>query len=233
VIEAVKSAGYFHNRKAEIVWIDTEKIEAKDEEEWERMKAVDGIVVPGGFGNRGIEGKVQVAHYCRTNKKPYLGLCLGSQIMAIEFARNVMGIEKATSEEFDCTEEDAKTFINGKDFHVIHFMEDQRTIRRKGGTMRLGSYPCTIKSGTLAEKIYASTEIEERHRHRYEFNNAFRDQFEGNGFIISGTSPDGELVEIVEIKDHPFMIASQFHPEFLSRPFRPHPLFRDLVSACV
>lgn len=233
VIEAVKSAGYFHNHKAEIVWIDTEKIENKDEEEWQKLQGVAGIVVPGGFGNRGIEGKIRVAEYCRNHKKPYLGLCLGSQIMAIEFARNVLRIEKATSEEFDVTEEDAKTYVNGKEFHVIHFMENQRTIRRKGGTMRLGSYPCAIKKNTLAEKIYGTATIQERHRHRYEFNNVFRDRFEEQGFIISGTSPDGELVEIVEIKDHPFMIASQFHPEFLSRPFQPHPLFRDLIGACV
>lgn len=233
VIEAIKSAGYFHGCKAEIVWIDTEKIENKDEEEWKKLQNVSGVVVPGGFGNRGIEGKIMVANYCRTEQKPYLGLCLGSQIMAIEFARNVLGIEKATSEEFDCTEEDGATFVHGKEFHVIHFMEEQRTIRRKGGTMRLGAYPCAIKKNTLAEKIYGTATIQERHRHRYEFNNAFRDRFEEQGFIISGTSPDGELVEIVEIADHPFMIASQFHPEFLSRPFRPHPLFRDLVGACV
>ena len=233
VIESIKSAGYFHDRKAEVVWIDTELIEQDDAEEMEKLKMVDGIVVPGGFGNRGIEGKIKVAHYCRTQNKPYLGLCLGSQIMAIEFARNVLGIEKATSEEFDCCEEDSAEFVNGQEFHVVHFMEDQRLIRKKGGTMRLGAYPCTIKSGTLAHRVYGQSEISERHRHRYEFNNVFRDQFEANGFVISGTSPDEALVEIVEIKDHPYMIGSQFHPEFLSRPFRPHPLFRDFVGAIV
>ena len=223
VIEAAKSAGFFYNKKIIIEWIDTEKIEQKDEEEWEKLKKVAGVIVPGGFGNRGIEGKIQVAQFCREKNVPYLGLCLGSQIMAIEFARNILKIKDATSEEFD-TDNLSKNL-------VVHFIPEQRNIRKKGGTMRLGSYPCLIKKDSLAEKIYQKLKIFERHRHRYEFNNKYREKFEKNGFIISGTSPDNNLVEIVEIKDHKFMIGSQFHPEFLSRPFCPHPLFKKFIKA--
>ncbi len=223
VIEAAKAAGVFHGRKVEIEWIDTEKIEADDTEECQKLESVAGIIVPGGFGNRGIEGKIKVAHYCRINKKPYLGLCLGSQIMAMEFARNILDIKNATSEEFHPK---AKNL-------VVHYIPEQRTIRKKGGTMRLGSYPCKIKAGTLAEKVYGTQKINERHRHRYEFNNAYRAEFEAAGFLISGESPNGELVEIVEVTDHPFMIGSQFHPELKSRPFEPHPLFRDFIGALV
>ncbi len=225
VIEAAKSAGYHHGRKVNIEWIDTEKIEENDPEEVAKLKSVAGVVVPGGFGNRGIEGKIQVAKYCREHNKPYLGLCLGSQIMAIEFARHVLRIKDATSEEFD---EEGKSKN-----HVIHFIPEQRTIRKKGGTMRLGAYPAILKPGTKAEKIYGTDKISERHRHRYEFNNAYRDEFEEKGFKISGISPDHELVEMVEITDHPFMVASQFHPELKSRPWRPHPLFRDLLGAMI
>ena len=222
VIEAVKSAGFYHDHKVDIVWIDTEKIEEGDLEERKKLEEVAGIVVPGGFGNRGIEGKILVAEYCRKNKKPYLGLCLGSQIMAIEFARNELGISDATSEEFD---EDKKSKN-----HVVHFMPEQRKILKKGGTMRLGSYPSIISQNTLACQVYGRDKIDERHRHRFEFNNKYREQFEKNGFKISGASPDNSLVEIVEIEGHPFMIGSQFHPEFLSRPFRPHPLFREFLK---
>ncbi|MCF7917918.1 CTP synthase [Candidatus Gracilibacteria bacterium] len=225
VIEAAKSAGFFHDRKVKIEWIDTEKIEQKDVDELARLESVDGVIVPGGFGNRGIEGKIIVAQHCREQKKPYLGLCLGSQIMAIEFARNILKIKDATSEEFD-EEKKSKN-------HVIHFIPEQRTIRKKGGTMRLGAYPCVIKKDTLAYQVYKATTISERHRHRYEFNNKYREKFEKNGFMISGVSPDKSLVEIVEIADHPYMVGSQFHPEFKSRPFRPHPLFRDFVKAIV
>lgn len=222
VIEATKSAGFYHDKKVKIEWIDTEKIEEQDEEEWEKLKNCAGIVVPGGFGNRGTEGKILVAEYCRKENVPYLGLCLGSQIMAMEFARNVLNIKDATSEEFD---EDGVSKN-----HVIHFIPEQRNIRKKGGTMRLGAYPCKIKEGTRAYEIYGKTEISERHRHRYEFNNDYRERFEKKGFIISGTSPDGKLVEIVEIPKHKFMVAVQFHPEFLSRPFHSHPLFRDFIK---
>jgi len=225
VIEASKSAGFFFDKRVKIEWIDTEKIEEHDGEEWEKLTKVAGVIVPGGFGNRGIEGKIEVAKYCRENNKPYLGLCLGSQIMAIEFARNVLKIKDATSEEFD---EDKKS----KNL-VVHFIPEQRKILKKGATMRLGAYPCVLKKGTKAQKLYGEEKISERHRHRYEFNNKYRERFEKAGFNIAGISPDRSLVEVVEITDHPFMIGSQFHPEFLSRPFKPHPLFRGFVSAIV
>lgn len=225
VIESAKAAGYAYGKKVVIEWIDTEKIAEEDTEEWEKLKNVAGIILPGGFGSRGIEGKVRVAQYCREEKKPYLGLCLGSQIMAMEFARNILGISDATSEEFD-SEGHSKN-------HVVHIMEEQKKVVTKGATMRLGAYPCVVKKGTKSYKAYGQDNISERHRHRFEFNNDYREKFEENGFVIAGTSPDGSLVEIVEIKDHPFMVGSQFHPEFKSRPFCPHPLFRDFVGAIV
>ncbi len=223
VIEALKAAGFFYTKKVSIVWIDTEKIENNDPDEFQKLQDVSGIVVPGGFGNRGIEGKIKVAQFCREHKKPYLGLCLGSQIMAIEFARNVLGITDATSEEFD---EEGKS-----QHHIIHFIPEQRDVQQKGASMRLGAYPCLIQKGTKAYDIYQSEKISERHRHRFEFNNQYRTQFESHGFCISGESPDKKLVEIVEISDHPFMVACQFHPEFTSRPFRPHPLFRSFMDS--
>ncbi len=223
VIEGAKSAGFFHTRKVEIEWIDTEKIEKNDEDEMKKLDEVDGIIVPGGFGTRGIEGKIKVAQYCRENNKPYLGLCLGSQIMAMEWARNVLDIKNATSEEFHPNAQN----------QVIHFVSGQRNLKTKGANMRLGSYPCKLKKGSLAEKIYGTNKINERHRHRFEFNNDYRDDFEKSGFSISGQSPDGDLVEIVEVVDHKFMIGSQFHPELKSRPFAPHPLFREFIGAMV
>jgi len=223
VIEAIKAASFFHKRKAKIVWIDAEKIESGDKAEWKKLHKVDGVVVPGGFGSRGVEGKIAVAQYCREEKIPYLGLCLGAQLMTIEFARNVVGIKNATSEEF----------IPKAKNKVVHFMPGQHEKRAKGGTLRLGSYPCNIKAGTLAYKCYKTAKIDERHRHRYEFNNAYRKQLESKGLIFSGISPDHELMEIVELKNHPFMIGSQFHPEFKSRPNRPHPLFREFIKAVV
>jgi CTP synthase len=221
VIESIKAAGFFHNRKARIVWIDAERIEAGDKNEWKKLHKDDGIVVPGGFGSRGVEGKILVAEYCREEKVPYLGLCLGAQLMTIEFARNVVGIKGATSEEF---------VPNAKN-KVVHFLPGQDEKRAKGGTLRLGSWPCVIKKNTLAYKCYQQTNIDERHRHRYEFNNDFKSRLEEKGLIFSGVSPDRELMEIVELKDHPFMIGSQFHPEFKSRPNRPHPLFREFIKA--
>lgn len=225
VIEAAKSAGYFYDRKVKIEWIDTEKIEENDADELAKLEAVSAVIVPGGFGNRGIEGKIKVAQYCRESGKPYLGLCLGSQIMAIEYARNVLGIKDATSEEFD---EGGKSKN-----HVVHFIPEQKNIKRKGGTMRLGAYDCKIEKGTLAHKVYKSDLVSERHRHRYEFNDEFLKHYEGSDFIISGRHPKSKLVEIVENKAHPYMIAGQFHPELISRPFKPHPLFRELVGAAV
>jgi len=223
VIEAIKSAGFFENHTIKIEWIDTEKLEQKNEREWERLQKCAGVCVPGGFGYRGTEGKVLTARYCRENKVPYLGLCLGSQIMAIEFARNVCGIKDATSQEFDALAE----------HQLVHFLPDQNNQVEKGGTLRLGSYPCVIKKDSKAFQCYRSQEVNERHRHRYEFNNAYRNILESNGMTISGTSPDGNLMEIIEITDHPFYLGSQFHPEFKSRPHKPHPLFLAFVKASV
>jgi CTP synthase len=223
VMEAAKSAGYFHKRKVKIIWIDAEKIEDNDKKEWKKLHQVDGVIVPGGFGERGTEGKITVAEYCREENVPYLGLCLGAQIMAIEFARHVVDIKNATSEEF------APKAKN----KVVHFLPGQHEKRAKGGTLRLGSWPCNIVKGTLAYKCYKRVRIDERHRHRYEFNNKFKKQLEKKGLIFSGISPDRELMEIVEVKKHPFMIGSQFHPEFKSRPNRPHPLFREFIKAAL
>jgi len=223
VIEAIKAASFFHKRKPKVVWIDAEKIEKNDKVEWKKLRKVDGVVVPGGFGVRGTEGKILVAQYCREEKIPYLGLCLGAQLMTIEFARNVVGIKNATSEEF----------LPKAKNKVVHFLPGQSEKRAKGGTLRLGSWPCKVLKGTHAYKAYGETLIYERHRHRYEFNNAYKKDLEKNGLIFSGISPDHELMEIVEVKNHPFMIGSQFHPEFKSRPNRPHPLFREFIKAAI
>ncbi len=223
VIESIKSAAYFHNRKPKVVWIDAEKIEKGDKSEWKKLHRVEGVVVPGGFGVRGTEGKIAVAQYCREEQVPYLGLCLGAQLMTIEFARNVAGIKGATSQEFDPK---AK-------HQVVHFLPGQSEKRAKGGTLRLGSWPCQVKRGTLAFRAYGQELIHERHRHRYEFNNAYKKQLEAKGLLFSGISPDHELMEIVELKGHPFMLGSQYHPEFKSRPNRPHPLFREFLKACL
>ncbi len=216
--EWLKCAWFAHKKRVKIRFIEAENIEKNGitELEW-----LDGICIPWGFGDRGIEGMILAAEYARTKKIPYLGICLGSQIMAIEFARNVLGITDAGSEEF---------MPNGVN-NIIHIMEHQKWLTTKWGNMRLGSYTCILKSGTLAEKVYGNHEVLERHRHRFEFNNAYRADMEKNGFIISGTSPDGELVEVVELKNHPYMIATQAHPELISRPTRPHPLFMGFVEA--
>ncbi len=228
VIESIKTAAVFAGRKAAISWVDSEKLEANDEEVWKKLKECAGIVVPGGFGSRGIEGKILAAKYARENKVPYLGLCLGSQIMAIEFARAMLDDPLVTSEEFD---EEGKL---SKDKYVVHFLPGQYKERSKGGTLRLGAYPCKLKKGTKAAAAYGNvTEISERHRHRYEFNNDYRERLEKAGMVISGDSPKGDLMEIVEIKGHPFMVGSQFHPEFKSRPHKPHPLFAAFLKAAV
>ena len=187
----------------------------------ERLAGVDGVLVLPGFGHRGAEGKIEAARYARESGTPYLGLCLGMQIEVIEFARNVAGLEMANSTEF---EQDTS-------HPVIDIMPDQVGVEM-GGTMRLGHWPCQIVPGTLAEEVYGSGLVHERHRHRYEVNNAYRDALADAGMVFSGTSPDGRLVEIAEIGDHPFYIGSQFHPEFKSRPLRPHPLFSGFVGAC-
>jgi CTP synthase len=216
--EGLRTAGFGLRKKVDIRFIDAESLESGDES---ALESLDGICIPGGFGVRGTLGKIRACRYARERKIPYLGICLGSQIMAIEFARDVLGLPNANSQEFDPASPDL----------VVHIMDSQKNIVEKGGTMRLGTYPCNIAEGSLAHRLYGSSSISERHRHRYEFNNTYRQRMEENGFRISGTSPDGSLVEIVEVADHPFMIGSQFHPEFKSRPTRPHPLFVGFVRA--
>lgn len=227
VIESLKIACYHKNRTLELHWIDAEKLEKQDKKTWQELKSCAGILVPGGFGNRGAEGKILAATYARENKVPYLGLCLGMQMMSIEFARHVLNKKELTSEEFD---ESGKL---GRDQYVIHFLPGQHKDRAKGGTLRLGAYPCHLKPDTKTAKLYGEKLIHERHRHRYEFNNQFRSILEKKGLIVSGHYKEGDLVEIVELKNHPFMIGTQFHPEFLSRPNRPHPLFKGLIEASI
>jgi CTP synthase len=227
VIESIKSAAVFYGAKAEIIWVDSEKLEKDDEEAWDELREADGIIVPGGFGKRGIEGKIKAAHYARTENVPYLGLCLGSQIMAIEFARSALKDPQLTSEEFD---EEGKL---ERSKYVVHFLPGQHKGKEKGGTLRLGAYECDLVKGSKAEEIYGTTHIEERHRHRYEFNNDFKKDLEAKGLLFSGTNPETGLMEIVEVTGHPFMVGSQFHPEFKSRPHRPHPLFAGFMKAVV
>ncbi|MEI6806931.1 MAG: CTP synthase, partial [Myxococcaceae bacterium] len=219
--EALIHSGIVCGVKINFSYIDSEEIERDGAENC--LKNLDAILVPGGFGERGTQGKIETVKYARENKIPFLGICLGLQIAVIEMARHKALIEHATSEEFNAQ---AKN-------QVIHFMADQQHVTHKGGTMRLGNYPCVIKKDTLAHKIYGKKEILERHRHRYEVNNAYRPQLEEAGLVFSGLSPDNNLVEIVEIKDHPFFIACQFHPEFLSKPLHPHPLFKAFVHAAL
>ena len=221
VMESLYHAGLTNKVNVKIHLIDSETITSKNVAE--KLKNIDGVVVPGGFGNRGIEGKIETIKYVRENKIPFLGICLGMQMAVVEFARNVLGLKDADSAEFN---ENTKN-------PVIHIMEEQKNIEKKGGTMRLGAYPCVIKPNTLASKIYEKEKISERHRHRYEYNNEYREQLEKAGLKISGTSPDGLLVEMVEIEDHPYFIAGQFHPELKSRPNNPAPLFVGLVKACL
>ncbi|NIM20349.1 MAG: CTP synthase [Candidatus Latescibacteria bacterium] len=219
IIEAFTHAGVINDVKVNIVWVDAEDIENHGAEYY--LKEVSGVLVPGGFGERGIKGKLEAVHYARENGIPFLGICLGLQCAVIEFSRNVCRIEDADGSEFNPKTRNP----------VIDLMEDQRTKSDKGGTMRLGSYPCSIKPDSRAHESYGELEIGERHRHRWEVNNSYRETFEEHGLVISGTSPDNRLVEIIELKDHPFFVAVQFHPELKSRPNRPHPLFRSLVKA--
>ena len=221
VAEALRHAGYFHDTRVRIHWIDSEEITA--ENAGEKLADLDGILVPGGFGQRGIEGMIQAARYARENKLPYFGICLGMQIAVIEYARNVAGITDADSGEFDeqCRHK------------VIDFMPGQSEDIDKGGTLRLGAYPCEIAKDTTMERCYGASSISERHRHRYEFNNDYRAVLEEKGLTISGTSPDGRLVETVELTDRPFYVGVQFHPEFKSRPNRPHPLFKGFIGAAL
>lgn len=219
VREALKHAALANSVEVDISWIHSADLEK--EKGWDVIKNTDAILVPGGFGSRGVEGKILASRYARENKIPYLGLCLGMQVMCIDFARGVLDLEDANSSEFD----------RGSENPVIDLMHDQRSITDMGGTMRLGLYPCLLTKNSKAGLAYGSSRVDERHRHRFEFNNDYRKQFEEAGMVFSGLSPDGRLVEIVELKDHPYMVASQFHPEFLSRPMNPHPLFVGLVNA--
>ncbi len=219
VKEALTHAAIAAERQIRFVWIQSDELEKG--KHIETLRQVDGIVVPGGFGYRGVEGKIIAARIARENKIPYLGLCLGMQVMCIEFARNVLQVEDANSSEFNDLSE----------HRVIDLMLEQRQVTDMGGTMRLGEYPCHLKPGTIAAQAYQAEVVMERHRHRFEFNNEYRTQFEEKGMVFSGVSPDELLVEIAEIDEHPFMLGSQFHPEFLSRPNRPHPLFMRFVQA--
>ena len=207
------------DRAIDIDWVSSEDLERG--RGLERLQAVDGIVVPGGFGYRGIEGKIVAARHARENNVPYLGLCLGMQVMSIEFARHILGNERANSTEFDPHTPEP----------IIDLMLDQRDIADMGGAMRLGSYPCVLQPGTRAAAAYGQPQVSERHRHRWEFNNAYRERLSEAGLVYSGLSPDGRLVEIAELRDHPWMLGSQFHPEFKSRPNRPHPLFQAFLQA--
>lgn len=226
VIESLKIACYHEKRNLELIWVSSEKLEDKDKKTWRELRKADGIVVPGGFGTRGTEGKILAAKYARENRVPYLGLCLGMQTMTIEFARHALKNNLITSEEFD--EEDQKT---EEENYIIHFLPGQHIGRAKGGTMRLGAYDCKINKGTKTHKLYNKINIQERHRHRYEFNNDFKKPLEKAGMVFSGINPQSNLIEIAELKKHPFMIGCQFHPEFKSRPNKPHPLFHGLIKA--
>lgn len=226
VIESLKIACFHHGSDLNLSWVDSEKLEKEDQNSWKMIQDADGIIVPGGFGIRGTEGMIMAAKYCRENKKPYLGLCLGMQIMTIEFARFHYNDNSYTSQEFD---EDGKV---SPDHYVIHFLPGQYKDRDKGGTLRLGAYPCELQKDTKTWEIYGKQDqIEERHRHRYEYNNKFRKDFESAGLTTSGIFKKGNLVEIAELSDHPFMVGCQFHPEFLSRPTKPHPLFSGFIEA--
>ncbi|SER63613.1 CTP synthase [Salisediminibacterium halotolerans] len=219
VAEALKHAGFEFDADVSIEWINSEEL--SDENAAERLADVDGVLVPGGFGDRGIEGKISAIRYARENSVPYLGICLGMQLASVEFARNVLGLTDAHSAELH----------PDTPYPVIDLLPEQKEVEDMGGTLRLGLYPCKLKPGTHAYDAYTEPVIYERHRHRYEFNNEYRERMEDNGFVFSGVSPDGRLVEIIELTDHPFFMASQFHPEFASRPTRPQPLFREFIRA--
>lgn len=223
VSEALKHGGIYHNVQVEIKWISAESLENSEEDLKELFRNVQGILVPGGFDSRGIEGKISAIKYARENKIPFFGICLGMQCAVIEFSRSVVGWKSANSSEFQSDSEHC----------VIDLMEDQISIKEKGGTMRLGTYLCKLAQGSLSHKAYQQDEIAERHRHRWEFNNVYREILAEKGLEIAGTSPTGHLVEIIEIKDHPWFVGVQFHPEFKSRPTNPHPLFRDFIGAAV
>ncbi len=223
VIEAVKHAAWFHKRKPEIHWLSSEKYEKK-RSSLKELKSYHGIIVPGGFGTRGCEGKIKAIEFCRKNKIPFFGLCLGMQMAVVEFARNICKLKEANSTEFKpgCLKP------------VIDVMFDQKSLiseKKYGGTMRLGEYKCRLASGTLSRKAYRKDEVSERHRHRYEFNNLYKEALKIKGMTMAGLNPERDLVEIIELKKHPFFVGVQFHPEFKSRPLKPHPLFREFIAA--
>jgi CTP synthase len=221
IYESITHAGAANDCGIDILRIDSEDINPHNPEKY--LGSVAGILVPGGFGERGVEGKITACRYAREHRLPYLGLCLGMQVATIEFARNVCGLPEANSTEFD---------VNAKD-PVICLLEEQREVRNKGASMRLGSWPAQLVPGTLAARVYGASQADERHRHRYEFNLKYRELMEEHGLVISGKSPDGKLVEMIELRDHPWFLACQFHPEFLSKPNFPHPLFKGFIAACL
>ncbi len=221
VKEALKHAGLYHGQEIDVQWIHAEEVEEKGADSL--LGSACGIVVPGGFGSRGVDGMIKTARYARENRIPYLGLCLGLQVMVVEYARNVLNLKGAASCEIDPECEDP----------VVDIMPEQRSVTDKGGTMRLGAYPCRLVEGTIAHRAYGTLEVYERHRHRFELNNAYRESLGNAGLLASGLSPDGRLVEISEVEGHPFMLGVQFHPEFLSRPNRSHPLVREFVGAAM
>jgi CTP synthase len=225
IIEAIKHGAWFHKRKPEIHWLSAEGYE-KNYRLVKELKNYDGIIIPGGFGKRGVEGKIKAIEFCRKNKIPYLGLCLGMQLAVVEWARNVCGLKSAHSTEFSA---------NCK-YPVIDIMSEQKALmdeKNYGGTMRLGAYKCKIEPKTLSFKAYRASETFERHRHRYELNNQFRELLKARGMVMAGINPEKDLVEIIELKKHPFFVGTQFHPEFKSRPLRPHPLFREFIRAAI
>jgi CTP synthase len=221
IMESITHAAAACDCHVEVKQVDAEELYNPERSTY--LEHVSGIIVPGGFGERGIEGKIRACQYAREQKVPYFGLCLGMQIATIEFARNVCGLEGANSTEFEKAPQHA----------VIDLLPEQKKVRRKGATMRLGTWDCHLTPGTKARALYGKDDIRERHRHRFEFNNEYREQMEAKGFIIAGTSPDGQLVEIIELRDHPWLLACQFHPEFQSKPNAPHPLFKGFVQACL
>jgi CTP synthase len=225
IIEAIKHGAWFHKRKPEIHWLSAEGYE-KNYRLVKELKNYDGIIIPGGFGKRGVEGKIKAIEFCRKNRIPYLGLCLGMQLAVVEWARNVCGLKSAHSTEFSA---------NCK-YPVIDIMSEQKALldeKNYGGTMRLGAYKCKIEPKTLSFKAYRASETFERHRHRYELNNQFRELLKARGMVMAGINPEKDLVEIIELKKHPFFVGTQFHPEFKSRPLRPHPLFREFIRAAI
>ena len=221
VVESLNHAGTANDAIVEIQWVDSGELTAENAAE--KLSGCAGVLVPGGFGGRGVEGMIAAIQYARESGIPYLGICLGMQMAVVEFARHVLGWEDANSTEFDPAVRRP----------VIDLMPDQVSVTEKGGTMRLGRYPCVLAEGTRSRALYGAAEISERHRHRYEFNNEFRGAFQAAGLVLAGASPDGRLVEVVELPEHPWFVAAQFHPEFKSRPDRPHPLFCGFVKAAL